>query len=80
MPNALDKEETLRRNLIDAGCNRTLVEECVRRFRDGTLGTMLPKLTAHRKSILSAVHKGQKRIDCLDYLTNEIKARKYEEK
>lgn len=78
MPNAMDKEATLRRNLADAGCDAALTEECLRRYREGTLSEILPKLTAHRRRILSDVHAGQKQIDCLDYLTREIKSQKYE--
>ena len=79
MPNALDKEEILRQSLVDAGCDEKLITECMRRFRDGTLDGILPKLTAHRKCVLSDVHKGQKQIDCLDYLTNKIKSNEYKE-
>lgn len=53
MPNALNKEEVLRRCLADAGCDEALTAECLRRFREGTLGEMLPKLTAHRKYVIS---------------------------
>lgn len=77
MPNALDKEDILRRSLIDSGCDKALTEECMRCFRDGTLDEMLPRLTKHRKCVLADIRKGQKRIDCIDYLTNEIKAKKY---
>ena len=77
MPNALNKEEILRRCLADAGCDEALTEECLRRFREGTLNEMLPKLTAHRKCVLSDVRRGQKQIDCLDYLTNKIKSNEY---
>lgn len=77
MPNALNKEEVLRRCLADAGCDEALTAECLRRFREGTLSEMLPKLTAHRKCVLSNVRKGQKQIDCLDYLTNKIKLNEY---
>ena len=59
MPNALNKEEVLRRCLADAGCDEAPTAECLRRFREGTLGEMLPKLTAHRKCVLSYVHNGQ---------------------
>lgn len=34
MPNALDKEDTLYRNLVDSGCDKKLTEECMRCFRD----------------------------------------------
>ena len=77
MPNALYKEEILRRCLADAGCDEALTAECLRRFREGTLSEMLPKLTAHRKCVLSDVRRGQKQIDCLDYLTNKIKSNEY---
>lgn len=72
MPNALNREEVLRQNLTDAGCSQALTEECLRRFRDGTLDRTLPLLTAHRKCILTDVRRGQKQLDCLDYLTNKI--------
>lgn len=74
MPNALNKEEVLRQCLADAGCDEELTAECLRHFGDGTLSEMLPKLTAHRKCVLSDVRRGQKQIDCLDYLTNKIKS------
>ena len=77
MPNAFNKEEILRRCLADAGCDEALTAECLRRFREGTLSEMLPKLTAHRKCVLSDVRRGQKQIDCLDYLTNKIKSNEY---
>lgn len=77
MPNALNKEEILRWCLADAGCDEALTAECLRRFREGTLSEMLPKLTAHRKCVLSDVRRGQKQIDCLDYLTNKIKSNEY---
>lgn len=77
MPNALNKEEILRRCLADAGYDEALTAECLRRFREGTLSEMLPKLTAHRKCVLSDVRRGQKQIDCLDYLTNKIKSNEY---
>ena len=77
MPNALNKEEILRQCLADAGCDEALTAECLHRFREGTLSEMLPKLTAHRKCVLSDVRRGQKQIDCLDYLTNKIKSNEY---
>lgn len=78
MPDALNKEEILRCSLVDAGCDKSLTEECINSFRNGTIEEVLPKLNAHRKSVLSGVHKGQKQIDCIDYLTNEIRSNKYE--
>lgn len=34
---------------------------------------MLRILTAHRKTVLTGVQEKQKQIDCLDYLTNQIR-------
>ena len=50
MPNALDKEELLRQNLIDAGCDEKLTEEGLKHFRNGTLPEFLTKLKAHTAS------------------------------
>lgn len=41
--------------------------------REGRLGEMLRILTAHRKTVLTGVREKQKQIDCLDYLTNQIR-------
>lgn len=78
MPNALDKEELLCQNLIDAGCDEKLTEEGLKHFRNGTLPEFLTKLKAHLKQVLSDVRKGQKQIDCLDYLTYKIKSEEKE--
>lgn len=77
MPNALDKEELLRQCLIDAGCDEKLITECMHYFRNDTPDKILPKLSEHRKCVLLNVRKGQKQIDCLDYLTNKIKSDEY---
>lgn len=76
MPDARDKEALLRQNLEDAGCDCRLTEACIRCFQEGRLPEMLPELTAHRKTVLKAVREKQKQIDCLDYLTNQIKKEK----
>ncbi len=77
MPDARDKEALLRQMLVDAGCDKALIAKCLCRFHEGKLDEMLPELAKHRKGVLSAVHEGQKRIDCLDYLTNKIKSNEY---
>lgn len=77
MPNALNKEELLRRNLLDAGCNEALTEECLCRFRKGAWDRMLIELSAYRKSVLLDIRRGQKQLDCLDYMINKIKSNKY---
>lgn len=72
MPNALDKEEILRQNLTDAGCDDALIAECLCCFHLGTIDRVLPKLRAYRKCVLTDIRRRQKQLDCLDYLTSRI--------
>lgn len=73
MPDARDTEALLRQNLHDAGCDSCLTEQCMCLYREGRLGEMLRILAAHRKAVLTGVREKQKQIDCLDYLTNQIR-------
>ena len=59
-------------NLIDAGCNSALAEECAQLILDGNTQSVLNILGKHRKYLLDEVHTNQKRIDCLDYLIYNI--------
>lgn len=58
----------IRQNLIDAGCGPQMIESCMDDFTAGAPGKMLPKLARHRRTLLEALHREQKQIDCLDYL------------
>lgn len=80
MPNAKNKEELLRQNLQDAGCSEELTEACMRCYSKGTLEEKLPELNAHRQVVLRETREKQKQIDCLDYLTNQIRTKKYEKR
>ena len=73
MPDARDKEALLRQNLQDAGCDGDLTEQCMRLYREGRSVELLRALTAHRKAVLTGVREKQKQIDCLDYLTNQLR-------
>jgi hypothetical protein len=44
--------------------------------KEGQFSDIVPVLTRHRKDLLDSVHKGQKQIDCLDYLLYKIKSRR----
>ena len=59
-------------NLIDAGCNQQIIDQCMAFIKEEKYLNMLDMLCEQRKSLLSAVHTGQKRIDCLDFLTHKI--------
>lgn len=65
--------KSIYQNLVDAGCDESTTEKCMLLVKNGRLVDMLPILTKHRKCLLDSVHKGQKQIDCLDYLIYSLK-------
>ncbi len=73
MAEAIEAYEKIRQNLIDAGCDFQTTDLCMTFVEKGELLGMLPILTRHRIDLLDSVHKGQKQIDCLDYLIYQIK-------
>lgn len=59
-----------RQNLIDAGCN----EKTIVRFLDCTTKEeQLRILNVQRKQLLEDYRNDAKRLDCLDYLVNQLK-------
>lgn len=65
-------KEAIEQNLRDAGCD----EECICRFmadlEEKREQEGLKLLREHRSKLLDAMHREQKRIDCLDYLVYEM--------
>lgn len=59
-------------NLKDAGCNQETIDCCLACLDSGQKKELLKRLEKHRKGLLDQVHKGQKQIDCLDYLVFQI--------
>lgn len=68
MAEASDTEDILRQNLIDAGCDLELVQQCMDLAQGERMEEMKRILTRHRQTLLDMVHAEQKKIDCLDYL------------
>lgn len=68
MPEASDTEDILRQNLIDAGCDMEIVQQCMELAQGERTEEMKRILTHHRKALLDSVHAEQAKIDCLDYL------------
>lgn len=59
-----------RQNLIDAGCD----EKTIERFFDCvTMEEQLRILGVQRKQLLDNYHNDAKKLDCLDYLVNQLK-------
>ena len=59
-------------NLKDAGCSQETIDCCLACLDAGQKKELLKRLEKHRKGLLDKVHKGQKQIDCLDYLVFQI--------
>lgn len=72
MAEAKDIYGGIYQNLIDAGCDQQMTELCMTFVKEGQFSDIVPVLTRHRKDLLDSVHKGQKQIDCLDYLLYKI--------
>ena len=68
MAEASDTEGILRQNLIDAGCNSEIVQQCMELARGQRTKEMKQILTRYRRTLLDTVHAEKKKIDCLDYL------------
>lgn len=68
MAEASDTEGILRQNLIDAGCDSEIVQQCMELARGQRNEEMKRILARHRRTLLETVHAEQKKIDCLDYL------------
>lgn len=72
MAQAGDKLGIVYQNLIDAGCNRQITEQCMSFIREGKDSAMLPILSQYRSALLGTVRAGQKQLDCLDFLIYNV--------
>lgn len=61
---------TVVQNLKDAGCSSGMIEKFTRLQDDDE---RLQLLSCHRKRLLEALHRDERRIDCLDYLIYQMK-------
>lgn len=73
MAEANDVYGSIYQNLIDAGCDTKITEQCMAIVEDGRYCDILPILTRFRKTLLDSVRIGQKQIDCLDFLIYKLK-------
>lgn len=69
MPEASDKFGILYQNLVDAGCDKEMTKECMELAQEGQKTELLRLLSCHKQNLLTTMHKSQKEIDCLDFLT-----------
>lgn len=74
MDNNQEQERTIQ-NMKDAGCNEDTINRFLLCDQAGDIKGELKVLSNHRKALLDEIHKGQKEIDCLDYLVYQIEKR-----
>lgn len=72
MAKASDALGILRQNLIDAGCSRELIKQCIALVQENKPKEFLPLLSRHRRSLLDSIHQWEKQLDCLDYLIYQL--------
>ena len=60
-------------NLRAAGCCEDTIRSFMDSYQAGRQKESLRILEAHRRALLDAVHAEERKIDCLDYLTDEMR-------
>ncbi len=63
------KRESLIQNLKDAGCDKDTIEKYCQCCDCGDQRGKKRLLEQHRRDLLDDMHRVQKHIDCLDYLS-----------
>ena len=73
---AYQTEETIEQNLRDAGCDESCIREFMEDISQSKEAEGMKVLRKHRSKLLDAMHREQKRIDCLDYLIYQMQKSK----
>lgn len=64
--------EFIKQNLEDAGCDCDVADCILECCECGDTIKAKKMIRQHRENLLNEVHKGYKKIDCLDYLSYQI--------
>lgn len=72
MMNDNQEQERTIQNMKDAGCSEDTIKRFLFCYQAGDIKGELKVLSNHRQAILDEIHRGQKEIDCLDYLVYQI--------
>lgn len=70
--NGLTDGQLLLRNLKDAGCDDSTIEQYLELKKEGREKEQMRLLSLHRASLLDRLHVSQHMIDCLDYLIYQM--------
>lgn len=68
----LDEQFMLLRNLKDAGCDETLIQEFLQCDGEKNSPRRIRLLKTHRRNLLNSLHVCQTQIDSLDYLLYQM--------
>ncbi|MCC8137932.1 MAG: hypothetical protein LIO76_07710 [Clostridiales bacterium] len=66
-------EEAIIQNMKDAGCDEACIREFLLEYRQGEKKKCDMLLNRHRRRLLDQLHREQKKIDYLDYLSYQMK-------
>ena len=72
MARADDTESKLYQNLIDIGCSEREASQYLTFSERGEWSKLCTALAKQKTVLLTALHKSEKQIDCLDFLVYEI--------
>lgn len=78
MAQASDTWGILYQNLIDAGCDPEMAQQCVLLAKEKNIAALRRLLSHHRTILLDTVHENQKRIDCLDFLIYHLRKEEFQ--
>lgn len=68
--NYSNKDDSIRRILIDAGCDDAVIERFIQCSNDKQKLDILAK---HRIVLPDIYHRDSRKIECLDFLVNKLK-------
>ena len=71
-----DSEKTVIQNLRDAGCDEKAIAAYLDCIMNGRETERLRLLKKQRSLLLDAVHREERKIDCLDYLMYQMQKAK----
>ncbi len=72
MAEASDKKGMIKQNLIDAGCDKEMVNFCISLAEQKSESELKKLLVQHKRDLLDSIHIRQKQVDCLDFLVYQI--------
>ncbi len=72
MPEANNEAQCFYENLRDIGLEEEMISRCVLLKKKGRDRELLFLLQSSRRDLLNRIHAEQKKLDCLDYLVNEL--------